>query len=393
MKYDIEKLGPTSILDATHSPREYAVLDRIASLPGVVPRFILSPESKFDKKGELTGYQFETTGDDPVAYPGLVPDNGCGYLLFYLRGLPHLFADWEGLACGIVNRAGLFSRHRRDVVGDHFLSPGHEGAFYFTIEPRPFLAKLLANPEFRLMAKQPFGCILGHFFEIRKVDDDSGDHIGVIHSGSQGMHRLLNNCLHEKYRYHSRVYGAALHSEEGQDRKQAAQFALNYSRASRFSAYRLLRELFHELHADTEIISDVFHSFIDYSENAIRHYRGIQDFASSLNFVRHPFFLLAGTQRTTSYLVSPRHANGLMSHGTPERFYSSPGCPGKPAPSTLVWFDSFSHDAPDPLLLESVTAEMLSDLTCGGKVWKAASLLPVVNMQVADGGYRKRAVS
>lgn len=392
MGYDIEALGPVSILEATHGPREYAVLERIAALPGVVPRFILSPESTFDKKGALTGYRFETTGDSPVAYPGLVPDNGCGYFLFFIRRLPNGFAEWSALAQSIVSRAGLFSQYRRNAVGDSFLEAGVEGAFYFDIKPRPFLKELLADREFRLMAKQPFGCVLGHFFEIRRIDDGSGDHIGVIHSGSQGMHRLLNNRLHEKYRYHSRVYGAPLQTEEGQDRRQAALFALNYSRASRFAAYRLVRTALEKLGSATEIISDVFHSFIEFGENSIVHYRGIQDLGNPRNYAPHPYFLLAGSQKTTSYLVAP-HAGGLMSHGTPEVFYSRPDCRPKAVADTLEWFDHSHPEAQEPSLLESVTAELLEDLVDRKAVRLVASLPPVLNMQVADGGYRKQVAS
>ncbi len=388
-------IGPEHIFRATHGPREYHVVKRIRELPDVSEGIVLSPESKYDKKGDLTGLMFLTEGANAVAYPGLVPDNGCGFCLGLIRGLPAGFEDWSALAGALIRAAGVYSLSRRESAPADLLDvmlrglPGEPERFFFNLAEQgmdsSFLAGLRKDASLPILLEQPFGCFLGHFLEIRKPESEfeQNEYILIIHSGSQGVHRLLNNVLHEKYAYHSRVYGAGLQTAEGRARKLAAGMAMNYAKASRLKALDIIGECLRRYFgAEVVFLSDVFHSYLQYESECVLHCRGIQNFNCPYNDIEAPYYLLAGTQTTSSLLMKPDAGGGSLCHGTPESLYGDPGCGEAPPPSTLRWKDTDSEG--NPALFEAITRELGAHFESQGIASRVTRLLPVLNMQRAD---------
>jgi hypothetical protein len=376
-------IGPENIFKATHGPGEYAVVDRIKALPSVGPDIILSPESKYDKGGHLTGLMFRTDGPDAAVYPGLVPDNGCGFRLGLIKGLPEGFGDWDRLARAVVSYSGVYSQIRRRAAPADILS-------LITRSLRDatnFFDALKADESLPHLLLQPFGCPLGHFLEIRQPEEgfEPGEYILIIHSGSQGLHRLLNNKLHDKYRYHSRVYGAGLRTEEGRERALAAQMAAAYAEASRRFAFELIdRALRDTFGARAVFLSDIFHSYIQFGRGQVLHSRGIQNFDYTLNETDAKYYLLAGTHSTSSYLMTPLKPKGCLCHGTPEHFYADHGCGRLTPPDTLRWRDTEAEG--DGASFEAVTKALADFFAESGAARKVTRLLPVLNMQRMDKG-------
>ncbi|MDR1538253.1 MAG: RtcB family protein [Clostridiales bacterium] len=390
-------IGPDHIFNAAHSWRELSVAERIKRLPGVSRDIVLSPESKYDKNGDLTGIMFRSEGDGAIAYPGLVPDNGCGFCLALIKGVRHGGIDWNGFAESLILAAGVYSVDRRNSTPDDLFGamvlglPNLENHFFFNLaeqaEKSDFYKSLVMDEAMPILLKQPFGCFLGHFLEIRKPESGGmfrdDEYILIIHAGSQGIHRLLNNLLHERHHYHSRVYGAPLSNQEGQDRKLSAQMAMNYSRASRLHSLKIISERVYDYFgAETFFLSDIFHSYIQYEDGGILHCRGVQNADCPYNDSEFPYCLLGGTLSTSSYILSPTVACASICHGTPEAFYSDPMCERFDSPDTLAWKDTSPRG--DPRLFESVTRELANWFETQGCMKICARLLPVFNMQLAD---------
>jgi len=374
-------IGSERIFNASHGEREFNVVERIKKLPAVSPDIILSPECKYDKNGDLTGLMFRSEGaKNAVAYPGLVPDNGCGFCLGSVKGIPENFTGWDGLSRVLIHAGGVYSPERRKIMPDDILDVALRGLS----ETSGFLSDLKRDETLPVLLKQPFGCFLGHFLEIRKVENSENDeHILIIHSGSQGVHRLLNNIIHDKYGYHSRVYGAELNTNEGADRKIAVQIAMNYAKASRLFAFEIICGCLNSFTgAETTFLSDVFHSYIQYEDSGVLHCRGIQNFDCAFNDISFPRYLLAGTQATSSYLMEPKTKAGSICHGTPEIFYAEPECEKFDPPDTLAWRDTPPDG--DARIFESATRDLARSFESQGTAKITARLLPVFNMQKAD---------
>lgn len=380
-------LCPQAIFDATHGARERHALGEIAALPGVQPRFLLSPESKPGRQAGLTGMLFRTEPGEAIAYPGLVPDNGCGFLLARVRGLGG-FSAWDELAAVLRREGGMYSRARRARIPEDLLSaclcaplPGGEGE-----ECGDFLASLRRDETLRVAMRQPFGCFLGHFLEIRSVRDGplKGEHVLILHAGSQRLHRMLSNLLHERHGVHSHTCGAPLRTREGAERRFAAMLALRYARLGRLLALEIVSDALRAVAgARTELMSDTFHSFLHYGEEGVVHARGIQAAEHPFHILREPYLLLAGTQRTSSYLMLPARGSHL-SHGTPEVFHSPPPCEERRPPGTLAWRDEEDGLQPGPAALEGVTYAMAEHFRRTGAAEIACELSPLFNMRRAD---------
>lgn len=384
-------LCPEHIFAASHGRAERGAVEQIGRLPGVAPSFLLSPESKEGGATNLTGMMFRTEAAEMRAYPGLVPDNGCGFLLARVGGLGG-FDDWEGLAAALRSEGGVFSRARGGRIPDDLLAACMEVPLPDEPDDLPeqcagFLALLRADRTLAVAMRQPFGCFLGHFLEIREAAAPNGapdGHILILHAGSQRMHRMLNNILHERYGYHSHTYGAPLNTPEGLERRFAATLALRYARASRLLALDIVSgALRSAAGADAELLSDVFHSFLHYGPDGVVHARGMQALAHPYNILREPLFLLAGTQQTSSYLMRAA-GDGILCHGTPERFRSAPKSRPAEPPATLRWRDEIDPNDPSPALLEGVTLEMARHFEAEGVAAVERTLRPVFNMRRAD---------
>ena len=387
-------LGPEYIFDACNNLGEYALTMQIEELATVSGDIILSPENKDSKRNELTGLRLKTWGDDAYLYPSLVPDNGCGFCLGLIKNMPDNFSQWSYLAEKLSQYGGIYSSYRRDVQPDDILGSLLSGNRIISsetcskIKGQNFYRLLGEDLEFEILLKQPYGCFLGHFLEIRKiipVDDEApGGFLLIIHSGAQGIHRWMQRKINEIYHCDTRFYGAPLHTQEGQDRVAAMWLSLNYAIQSRALALEIVRYVLHTyFQFDIECLSDIVHSYMQFTEDGIIHSRGIQQFSCPYNSFSSPYCLLAGTKNTASYLLRRVSNDGIICHGTPETLHFVPECEPMEYSDTLKWSDTDKRTM-EPALIERITYDMARYYEEANVAKISAKLHPVFNMQKAD---------
>ncbi|MDP4090695.1 MAG: RtcB family protein [Bacillota bacterium] len=427
---EVSILGPASVAECSLGKSEMALAERISSLETVAPPVFLAPESRYDNPSKLSGLCFLSKGKAARVYPGLVNDVGCGYHLIRVRGASMEADQWNNLAGAILAKCGVYSLYRKGVVEKLSLGAICAGGLKElrkTVDFEGYLEGITGEDCFagipsgeaelsdtaQKYAKVSFGCPLGHFLEIRTVDDilseslpsgqfEKGDYIIIIHSGSQGLHRLLQNELHAVCHENSWLYNGPISDKLGQERLRNVLCAENYSRASRFLAAVLIKAAFDVFHGKDNIeykfISDVYHSQVLAGEDGVLHARGIQLCNSPFNLFAGfgQYFLLAGTENTSSFLFERGPAmlsmdasfeDTFIGHGTPERYYNKPEI-GNDYPYS-PWKPYYAdkpqdHGEYDERVFEWFTNEIVSFHSGRNSIIPAARLKPALNLQKGD---------
>ena len=403
-KFKIVHLGNPEIHKYTSKRPSFRDLRKLAKRSHIVKNTVyLSVEATKPSVGISTGLCFETKV--PFLYIDSIPDCGCGFYVALIKNKTDL--DWKLIVSDFIAKAGLYSPVRdstaKSLCNDLFMSDNFLSEFFNTNNN----CDIIQFNNLLEIIRAVYGLFVGHFLEIRRVDKvynsisqtqniSVGDYILILHAGAPMIHLFMQQLCGKILGWKEINRESELSQIEYNKRIKCCCFAENFARKSRYLAARLLFNVLidkYKIPANNIIpLSDICHSSIQLKDELLLHRRGIQDLTNKNNifFNNFNFLLLAGTQVTSSYLVSPtgiypNFSDRFLSHGTPENIKKKAIFPKlSNISSSLIYSDTKSKII-NKNIYESITYKILTHYSeTIRNIYPVARLIPIINIKKGD---------